>query len=163
ALRAMVSASPIAWPVMNTTMLLRIFTTWPAPWSPQWVTSLPMQERYGRSASHASAGPPTMMLKVPSCAAWRVRATGASTNARPRGVARGAPGGRARRGGFRHQPGGAGAHVDGGVTAPAGARDAARAQAHALALAPARQQKKDRVGPRRDLGNIRARLEPARG
>src|ERR1051326_7997386 len=151
--RAMASASASACPVMNSTMLLRIFTTCPAPCPPQWFTSVPMQERYGRNASHASPGPPTMMLKVPSRAAWRVRATGASRNVSPRAASfwpSSSPA-RARRGEERepgggellaqlaHQLGRAGAHVDDGVDAPAGLRDAAKAEAHLVDLAPARQ------------------------
>ena len=74
----MVSASARVCTVMKTVMLLRIFTTWPQPTGPQWVMSVPMQPSRGSTASKASAGPPTMMLSVPSRAAWRSRATGAS-------------------------------------------------------------------------------------
>ncbi len=43
---AIASASAaVCW---NTSMLLRIFTTWPQPIGPQWVTSVPIVSRIGR-------------------------------------------------------------------------------------------------------------------
>src|SRR5262245_66493445 len=52
-------------------MLFMSFTTCPAPIGPQWVISLPSVTRYGISRSTTAASPPTMMLSVPSRAAWR--------------------------------------------------------------------------------------------
>src|SRR5689334_14925022 len=64
-------------------MLLRILVTCPAPTSPQWVTSVAKQRISGSTASKSARGPPTMTLSVPSCAACRVRAIGASSQAAP--------------------------------------------------------------------------------
>ncbi len=59
-------------------MLFMSLTTWPAPTSPQWVTSAAQQSRKGRMRANTAALPPTMMLSVPASAAARVRAMGAS-------------------------------------------------------------------------------------
>ena len=62
-------------------MLFRILTAWPAPASPQCVTSLAMWRSSGSMRSKQVGVPPTMIDSVPSIAAWRVRATGASAKA----------------------------------------------------------------------------------
>src|SRR6185437_15926278 len=79
----MASASASAPTVSNSTMLLRILTTWPHPTGPQCVMSVPMAARNGLIRAKSAADAPTMMLSRPCCAASRVRATGASANSMP--------------------------------------------------------------------------------
>ena len=73
---AIASASAaVCW---NTSMLLRIFTTWPQPIGPQCVTSVPIVSSTGRMWANTASVAPTMMESSPRAAASRVRATGAS-------------------------------------------------------------------------------------
>ena len=80
----MALASPSAITVSNSTMLLRILTTWPQPTGPQRVTSLPNVPINGSRRSNTSGSAPTITDSCPASAAARVRATGASTNTAPR-------------------------------------------------------------------------------
>ena len=82
--RAIASPSAIARTFWKRIMLFRILTACPLPTGPQWVTSLAMCASTGRRRSTRAASPPTMMLSVPSMAACRVRATGASLKSMPR-------------------------------------------------------------------------------
>ena len=59
-------------------MLFMIFAICPVPTPPQWVMSVAMQASSGRMRANTAGWAPTMMLSVPSSAAWRVRAMGAS-------------------------------------------------------------------------------------
>ena len=54
--RPMAIASASAAQCWNTSMLLRIFTTWPQPTGPQWVTSVPIVSRIGRICAKVSLG-----------------------------------------------------------------------------------------------------------
>ena len=65
-------------------MLFRILTAWPAPASPQCVTSLARWRSSGSMRVKVSLVPPTMIDRVPSIAACRVRAIGASAKAQVR-------------------------------------------------------------------------------
>src|ERR1700730_19368392 len=64
-------------------MLLRILVTCPEPVPPQLVTSVAKQRIKGSMAANNSGEAPTITLRVPSCAAWRVRAIGASAHDAP--------------------------------------------------------------------------------
>ena len=76
-------ASAIAIVVSNTTMLFISLTTWPAPTPPHSVISVPMVARMGLRRANTASLPPTMIERVPSTAARRVRATGASAKSTP--------------------------------------------------------------------------------
>ena len=62
-------------------MLFMILTIWPVPTSPQCMTSEPMVSITGWIRAKVASEAPTMMASVPSAAACRVRAMGASANA----------------------------------------------------------------------------------
>ena len=63
--------------------LLMSFIVCPAPSSPQWKKSVPMQSSTGRQRATTSAAPPTISVSVPATAASAVLPTGLSIIAAP--------------------------------------------------------------------------------
>ena len=59
------------------------FIVWPAPSSPQWKKSVPMQSSSGGTRAMSAASPPTISVSVPATAASAVLPTGLSIIAAP--------------------------------------------------------------------------------
>jgi hypothetical protein len=77
------SASVDAAPSACASRLFRSFIVCPAPSSPQWKKSVPMQSSNGRQRAITSAGPPTISVSVPATAASAVLPTGLSIISAP--------------------------------------------------------------------------------
>ena len=117
--------------------LFRSFIVCPAPSSPQWKKSVPMQSSSGRQRAITSAGPPTISVSVPATAASAVLPTGLSIISAP--FARDPRADAAR--GLRIDR----AHVDVDRTRPDARDDAVGAERDALDVRRIRQHRDDEV------------------
>ena len=77
----MASQVPAIW--MPSSMLLHIFTAWPAPEAPAWKTFFPINWSSGRAVSRSPSEPPTMKVSVPASAPPVPPETGASSMPMP--------------------------------------------------------------------------------